>query len=108
MPYFPIKAEPTPYQCEGCKEWYKVPSYGVTISCTVLHPQGSCCHYGEIALEKASDGRLVAKQVPSGGQGFSSLEIGLSPATTAAAASGDSVSFTMYTDRNTTTNHTCL
>jgi hypothetical protein len=47
-PYFPPDRPLVPYQCEGCGDWYVMPR--VALACCVLHPPGSCCHFGEIAV----------------------------------------------------------
>lgn len=50
MPYFPKSDLSYEYKCEGCGNWYKV-TYP-TVSCTVLHPPGTCCHYMEELVKR--------------------------------------------------------
>lgn len=45
MTYFPLPAEREPVKCPGCGKWFISPRVGM--SCLVLHPPGTCCHYGE-------------------------------------------------------------
>jgi hypothetical protein len=33
------------YKCSTCGKTYRKPK--IPISCTVMHPEGQCCHYGE-------------------------------------------------------------
>lgn len=42
MPYFP-KVEERSYTCPGCGGRF----FPLGFSCCVLHPPGTCCHYGE-------------------------------------------------------------
>jgi hypothetical protein len=49
MTYFPPKdtSPPTPEKCRACHRWF-VPKPGwEMVSCCVMHPPGSCCHYSE-------------------------------------------------------------
>lgn len=53
MTYFPpVKQERIqPSRCPGCGDWY-VPTPGMeNVSCCVMHPPGSCCHYSETRVE---------------------------------------------------------
>lgn len=34
------------YMCPRCGGWF-VAKKGPRLSCTVMHPEGQCCHYGE-------------------------------------------------------------
>jgi hypothetical protein len=40
------------YKCKVCNKWfaYNIPK----ISCTVYHPPGTCCHYGDTEIEEPS------------------------------------------------------
>ena len=38
------------YRCPKCNDVYKAQTGAIRISCAVMHPPGSCCHYGEVSV----------------------------------------------------------
>jgi hypothetical protein len=63
MPYFPLKSDPSPYRCEGCKRWF-LPS---NMSCCVAHGPGSCCHEYETEVEikpRSERNPVVVREIP--------------------------------------------
>ena len=36
--------------CPRCKKYFSAQTGRMRISCAVLHPPGSCCHYGDKEL----------------------------------------------------------
>jgi hypothetical protein len=38
------------YKCDGCRNFYSSQVGRTRVSCAVMHPPGTCCHYGEIEV----------------------------------------------------------
>lgn len=57
MTYFPPKdtTPPRPTKCPGCGKWHIPTPSMEMVSCCVLHPPGSCCHYSETEVPPPSD-----------------------------------------------------
>lgn len=53
MTYFPPLPEglDEPFQCPGCKKWFRRNPEREGVSCAVLHGPGSCCHYSDIEVD---------------------------------------------------------
>ena len=61
-PYFP-HIQSQEYTCQGCGRRFRKTG----LSCCVLHPPGTCCHYGEISLPSG-------QRIGPSGQAFTEYE----------------------------------
>lgn len=43
------------YYCGPCRKWFHKGS----LKCLMAHPEGHCCHYGEIELQPQTAEKLV-------------------------------------------------
>lgn len=68
-PAFPVAAGDT-WQCSTCGRWYV--STTAQLACAVMHPPGTCCHYGDQEVpapaspEVSADDRGTAVQPTKG------------------------------------------